>query len=87
MNERKSNFRNQKSSITGEGRYSCAFATQKATLLGLQFSRVKAGQIITPSPFLKAFTTRKEKFPIHFLFKFYFNLIKERSKFCESFVW
>ena len=29
------------------GRHSCAFVTQKATLLRLQFSRVKAGQIIT----------------------------------------
>ena len=82
MNERKLNFHNKKSSITGEGRNSCAFVTQKATLLGLQFSRVIAGQIITPSPFLKAFATRKEKFPIQFLFKFYFILIKERSKFC-----
>ena len=47
MNERKSNFQNQKSSITRVGRHSCAFATQKATLLRLQFSRVKAEQIIT----------------------------------------
>lgn len=66
MNERKSNFHNKKSSITGEGRHSCAFVTQKATLLGLQFSRVKVGQIIIPSPFLMASLQGKKNFQFNF---------------------
>ena len=63
MNERKSNFHNQKSSITGEGRHSCAFATQKATLLELFILTGKSRTDHHPITVLKGLHYKERKIP------------------------